>query len=154
MAVNPFEQDYSGGTWTPSQAGQYRPDQGQYYGYFNPNTNYGGSAYQTQNGNFTDFWEGVRYQYLNDNPSAVWSMFTTPFAGGNAAFDQYVRSQENTMNDAYLAAQSVNPDLSRQQFYTNIGYQGLLNRFLQQAPQQRGVNLGNSGAGRVQWYGE
>lgn len=149
---NPFEEQNYGTTWSPTQAGQYRPQSGNYYGYFNPNTDYGGADYQDANGNFTDFWQGIRYQYLNDNPSAVWSMFTSPFGGGNAAYDQWLRSQESPMNDAYLAALSVNPDLSRQQYYEGVGYNGLLDRYLQQAPQQRQVNPSAFGAGRVQTY--
>lgn len=155
MAGNPFTPDpYTspGSTWTPAQAGQYRPPGGNYYGYFNPNSSYGGQAYQNPDGSFTDFWQGVRYQYLNDNPSAVWSMATAPYAGGNSAFGAFMRSQENATHDAYMAALANNPDLSYQQFVNNIGYQGFLNQYLMQAPQQRQINNSNFGAGRAQWY--
>src|SRR5690606_29778276 len=155
MPSNPFEQQpYT--TWTPSQSAQWRPAPGQqapgYQGYYNPNSNYGGTAYQTSGGQFTPFWVGVRYHYLQNNPSAVWSMFTSPFAGGNDPFSVFVRSQQDDMEDAYLGALSMNPDLTRQQFYEGIGYQGLLDRFNQQSAAQRGINQSLYGGGRVQWF--
>lgn len=155
MAGNPFTPDpYAspGSTWTPAQAGQYRPQTGNYYGYFNPNSTYGGEQYQNGDGSFTPFWEGLRYQYLNDNPSAVWSMATSPYAGGNASFDQWLRSQESSVHDAYLGALANNPDLSYQQFVDGIGYQGFVNQYLNQAPQQRNIQRSNWGAGKSQWY--
>lgn len=152
MPANPFTPEPYGPTYTPAQAGQWRPPSGSYYGYYNPNTNYGGDQYQNSDGSFTPFWEGLRYQYLNDNPSAVWSMATSGYGGGNAAFDQWLRSQENAVHDAYLGALANNPDLSYQQFTDNIGYNGFLQRYLGQAPQQRQINPSNLGAGRVQWY--
>ena len=85
MSSNPFAQ-----TWSPAQSGQWRPQPGQqapgYQGYYNPSSNYGGTAYQTQQGQFTPFWQGVRYQYLQNQPNAVWSMFTSPFAVATIRF--------------------------------------------------------------------
>jgi hypothetical protein len=150
MPSNPFEQ-----TWSTQQAGQWRPAPGQnapgYQGYYDPSQNYGGQQFQTPSGQFTPFWEGIRYNYLQNQPNAVWSMYTSPFAGGSDPFSSWVRGQQDDMSDAYEAALSMNPNLSRQQFYEGIGYQGLLNQFNQQAAQQRGIQPGQYGAGRVQW---
>ena len=159
MPSNPFAQQQSNpfsSTWSPAQSGQWRPQPGQqapgYHGYYNPSSNYGGTAYQTQQGQFTPFWQGVRYQYLQNQPNAVWSMFTSPFAGGNDPFSAWVRTQQDDMEDAYAAALSMKPDLTSQQFYEGIGYQGMLSRFNQQSAQQRGINPAQYGGGRVQWF--
>ena len=139
-------------TWTPAQSGSWRPPAGGYSGgYFDPTSLYGGQQYWQPNGQATPFWEGVRYHYLQDNPNAVYSMFTSPFAGGLRPFDSWMRQQEGQTQDAYAAALANNPDLTYQQFLGNLGPEYFQNRFNQMAPSQRGVQPGSFGGGRVQW---
>lgn len=144
-------------TWNPFDAGAWRPQGGgaprSAPNYFNTNSYYGGQQnYWNNGGQPTNFWSGVRYQYLNQNPDAVYSMFTSPFAGGTDPYSSWVRNQYGQMYDAYRGALSLNPDLTFQQYLSDFGQQGFQQRFNAQAPQQRGITPGQYGGGRVQWY--
>jgi hypothetical protein len=147
MPSNPFEQ-----TWPSQTAGNWRGTSSgnTLQGYYNPGNAYGSTQLQGD-GTFTPFWNGVRYNYLNDTPDAVWSMFSEPNAPGYTPYDTFFRAQKSRLDDAYQAALSVNPELSRQQFYQ--GSLGYINSIWNaQAPQQRGINASNLGAGKLQWY--
>lgn len=147
MMNNPFAQ-----VWDTNTASQWRgqPTNANPQGYYNAQENYG-STFLDQNNQFNPFWSGIRYNYLQNSPDSVWSIFSEPLATGYTPYDTFFRSQRGRLEDAYQAALSVSPNLSRQQFY-----QGSLDRlnaiWNAQAPQQRGINRSNLGAGRLQWF--
>lgn len=144
---NPFAQ-----VWSPHTSGDWRgqPSNANPQGYYNPTQSYG-STFLNGSGGFNSFWNGVRYNYLQNSPDAVWSIFSEPLATGYTPYDTFFRSQRGRLEDAYQAALSVSPNLSRQQFYQ--GSLGQLNALWNaQAPQQRGINRSNLGAGRLQWF--
>lgn len=140
-------------TWTPSQAGSWRPQSygNQGAGYFDPTSLYGGNQYWQNDQQATSFWEGIRRRYLQDNPGTVWTMFQSPFAGGQRPFDQWMRQQEGQTMDAYEAALANNPELSYQQYLSGLGPEYFVDRFNQQAASQRGIQPSNFGGGRIQW---
>lgn len=143
-------------TWTPFASGAWRPQMGagsHVPNYFDPRMHYGGAPtyWNPQTGQPSPFWAGIRYQYLDQNPDAVYSMFTNSFAGGTDAFSNWMRNQYGQVSDAYKAALSVNPDLTFQQYLSDFGPQGFFARYMAQAPAQRGVMPGPYGGGRVNW---
>lgn len=142
-------------TWNPFESGAWRPSgsNSAVPSYFNPNSYYGGDQnyWNNQTGQPTNFWAGTRYSYLDQNPDAVYTMFTSPFAGGTDPYSSWVRNQYGQTQDAYRAALSMNPDLTYQQFLSDFGEQGFYDRYRQMAPQQRGIQPGPYGGGRVQW---
>jgi hypothetical protein len=140
--------------WNPFQSASWRPQgQANQNSYYNPQSYYGGAPtyWNQQSGAPSNFWGGIRYSYLDQNPDAVFTMATSPYASGTDAFSSWVRNQYGQTQDAYKGALSMNPDLTYQQFLSDFGQQGFYNRFQQQAPSQRGVQLAPYGAGRVQW---
>lgn len=150
MATNPFQ------TWDPYTAGSWRPTGNPFNPntspYFNPNSYYGGEQYWSEPGGMPNgLWAGARYNYLQSNPNVVYTLATAPFASGTDPFSNWVRNQRGQVLDAYEAALSMNPDLTLQQFLTDFGPQGFMQRYMQQAASQRGITLAPYGAGRVQW---
>lgn len=95
--------------------------------------------------------------YLSNNPEAAWGRFIAPFASGTDPFSNWVRSQYSQVyNLGYKPALGTNPNLLFQE--GPDGYLGrdltpamLQRRFLHQAPQTRGLNVGNFGGGRTRW---
>ena len=142
-------------TWNPFEAGSWRPyqpaKQTSQPSYFNTNSTYGGS--QWQNNQPTQFYSGLRREYLQNNPDATYSMFVAPFASGTDHFSGWVRNQYGQMQDAYKGALSMNPDLSYQQFLTDFGQGGMMQRYRAMAPEDRGMRPGNFGGGRMSWFG-
>lgn len=118
----------SGGGTSSSLGGGSNP-------YFNPQNSYGGDrSYQN-----TPAVTGPS-GYLEQNPQALFTRFTSNFAGGDDPFSQYVRSQQQRIWDAYQAAVANNMNLTRQQFLGGINPQDLRNQFLMLSPFQRGRN--------------
>jgi hypothetical protein len=141
--------------WNPFQAASWQggpsvPSQTSAPSYFQQGNYYGGEDYWN-NGSPNGMWSGARYQYLNENPDAVFSMFTAPWASGFDPYSTWVRQQYGQNYDAYKAALSMNPDLTYQQFLSDFGEQGFRQRFQAQAPVQQGYAPGQYGAGRVSW---
>jgi hypothetical protein len=90
--------------------------------------------------------------YLATNPEAAYARWSAPWASGTDPFSNYVRSQQSQVyNTGYKAAAGTNPNLSFQDYLNQLGPGLLRQRFVHQAPQQRGIANQNYGGGRVRW---
>ena len=118
-------------------------------GWFDPKSLYGGTQYQTSASFGTS---PAGHQYYNKNPDIYYNRTTLPYASGNDAFSQFVRSRQNLFQQGYAAALGSNPNLSVQDYAHQIGLnqQLLRQQFMQQAPQQRNVDYSAYG-GRMRW---
>ncbi len=147
------ENVYGNPVWSNSQSnawrGQTASNSGS--GYYNPNSYYGGyNNYWNAQGP-TPFWGNIRHYQMNDNPDSVYQAYQSGFAGGTDPFSTWVRNQYGQTYDAYKAATLNSPDLTYQQILSDFGEQGMKDRYMHQAPEQRGIRPGQQGAGRVQW---
>lgn len=120
-------------------------------GYYNP-----GSLYGATNGSMYDspVVSGPGGSYLNQNPEAAYARFIAPFASGTDPYSNWVRQQFGQVyNYGYKPALATNPNLSFQdQFLGQYVTPGSMQqRFNNQAPQLRGVNVANFGGGRARW---
>lgn len=135
--------DWSGWNLTPTGTGR---------GYYNPNSTYGGGyGNQWDQNAFTNTAVG-RY-YMNQQPDAAWTRYTTPIIGqGNDAFGAWVNSQKGRVMDAYQAALATNPNLDLYgQFLPQMGgFDQWMQQFLALSPQQRGEPTAGV-AGQARW---
>jgi hypothetical protein len=118
-------------------------------GYYNPSSTYGSP---------TDYRTAPVVSgpggFLANNPEAAWGEFIAPFASGTDPFSNWVRSQfSQVYNAGYKPAMARNPSLTFHDQYLggSLTPEMLRQRYMQQAPQVRGINVGNYGGGRTRW---
>jgi hypothetical protein len=122
----------------------------QYPGFYDPSSLYGApeSMYDSP------VVSGPGTSYLNQNPEAAYARFIAPFASGTDPYSNWLRQQfSQVYNYGYKPALATNPNLKFQDEYLGqyLNSDAMRQRFMHQAPQLRGVNVANSGGGKVKW---
>lgn len=89
--------------------------------------------------------------YYDQNPQTAYTALTSPYAGGNDAFSQFVRSQWTPAYQGYQAQSAVNPDLHAYDYFARVlDPNALLAQFNALSPSARGEQWGRF-AGPVRW---
>lgn len=114
--------------------------------YYDPSNSYGGDRDWA-----TTPAIGGPGGYLENNPSAAYTRFVSPWASGEDAFSRFVRSQFGNVSQGYEAAFASNPDLGFQSYLSSLGPGHFQQRWRQMNPQQRGESTSLFGGGRTQW---
>jgi hypothetical protein len=118
--------------------------------FYDPSNLYGGSQDLS-----SSFVVGGPGGYLANSPQAAYLRFIAPFAGGNDAFGNFVRSQYSRAYGGFQAAAATNPDLGfgrgQNDYLRGLGPDFFRNLYGNASAEQRGINTPRYGAGRVQW---
>lgn len=134
--------DYNIPRWNPQGA----PYEQNPYSYFNWNTNYGGDRDWVNTPAV-----GGPGGYLENTPEALYTMWTSPWAGGENPFSKYVQSQYSDVYGGYKTAFATNPEMVFKDFLQTLSPYFFANRYNALTPRQRGESNSLYGAGKMQW---
>ena len=97
---------------------------------------------------------GPGQSLMNQNPQAAFFRFTSPYAGGQDAFSQFVQNRGyQNVNRGFQAAQMTNPDLRFDDYFNSLGGRDFFARqFANLGARERGLNPSGFGAGRMTWF--
>jgi len=91
--------------------------------------------------------------FLANNEDATYYRFIAPFAGGQDAFSQFVRSKMGEVVRNFRGAQATNPNLQLWDYLRPMTEQTFRQQYQDLAQWQRGEASGSQmGAGRMKWY--
>lgn len=118
-------------------------------GFFNLGSLYGGN----QNMWGAPIISGPGDSLMNQNPQSAFYRFTSPFAGGQDAYSQYVQNQFGNVNRGFQAAQMTNPDIRFDDYYNGLGGNDFFRRqYNLLSARDRGLSPANYGAGGFRWF--
>lgn len=133
---------------------------------YDPNSTYGAHIRQDSEGGWIPAMPGatgatpgshstmpIAGDYLRDNYDAAYYRFIAPFAGGQDAYSNFVRSKMSEVLRNFEAAKATNINLTFPNYLNQLDPQSFRNQYQQLAPWQRGEASGSQmGAGRMKWY--
>jgi len=134
--------DYSIPRWNPQGA----PFETSPYSYFNWNTNYGGDRDWINTPTI-----GGPGGYLENKPEALYTLWTSPWAGGESPFSRWVQSQYSDVYGGYQTAFSRNPSMVFKDFLDTLSPHFFANRYKSMTPRERGESQSLYGGGKLQW---
>lgn len=97
---------------------------------------------------------GPGQSLMNQNPQAAFFRWTSPWAGGQDAFSNYVQGQGfNKFNQGFQSAQMTNPDLRLDDYYNSLGGQDFFrSQYNNLSARARGLDAPMYGQGRMRWF--
>jgi hypothetical protein len=122
-------------------------------GYYDPSSLYGLERHYSQEPWGQAYEWGIHgpQGYLEQNPSATYYRFISPWASGTDQFSRFVQSEMSRVMQGFGAARSNNPDLLLQQYLSGLGRGSFEDQWAKAHPASRGVDASRRGGGRVQW---
>lgn len=91
--------------------------------------------------------------FLANNEDAAYYRQVMPFAGGQDALSQYIRSRMSDVLRNFRAAQATNTNLDIQSFLAPLTRESFQQEFKAAAPWARGqASDAQMNAGRMKWY--
>jgi hypothetical protein len=116
---------------------------------YNPNSNYGNPGGSAVTMPIVSGPGG----FLDQNEDAAYYRQVMPFASGQDALSQFIRSQLSDVYRNFKAAQATNPNLNFQNFLSPLTRESFQRQYIQRAPWLRGeASSGQMNQGRMKWY--